>query len=111
MPDVIVIDGYVYLGDPSHPGLGQHLYDALQGRAAVVGVAKTRFKGTPDNCEILRGGSNRTLFVTSVGIALEIAKRDIQAMYGRHRLPDLLKLADRECRGRQAEPAPNNPRS
>ena len=41
-PDVIVIDGYVWLGS-GHSGLGAHLYDALNQTGAVVGVAKSRF--------------------------------------------------------------------
>lgn len=39
--NTVVIDGYVSLGDK--PGLGIHLWEALQRQKAVVGVAKTRF--------------------------------------------------------------------
>lgn len=97
-PDTIIIDGYVYLGDPCRPGLGMHLYNHLQGRVPVIGVAKSRFRGTPADAEISRGRSSRPLFVTSVGVELETAKRNILAMHGRHRLPDLLRIADRACR-------------
>ena len=39
-PDVIMIDGYVYLDGKHQPGLGKHLYDALDGRTIIIGVAK-----------------------------------------------------------------------
>ena len=97
-PMTIIIDGYVYLGEASRPGLGMHLYSQLQGRVPVIGVAKSRFKGTPASTEIRRGRSTSPLFVTSVGVELETAKRNILAMHGRHRLPDLLRIADRACR-------------
>ena len=42
LPQVIVIDGYVWLGQ-QRPGLGAHLYEALGRSVAVIGVAKTRF--------------------------------------------------------------------
>src|SRR6476659_8189917 len=42
MPDVIVVDGYVWLG-PDRPGLGARLHEALGGNVPVVGVGKTSF--------------------------------------------------------------------
>jgi deoxyribonuclease V len=42
-PKVVIIDGYVWLGDWDHPGLGAHLHKALGGSAAVIGVAKSFF--------------------------------------------------------------------
>jgi deoxyribonuclease V len=39
----LVVDGYVSLG--GRAGLGQHLYDRLCGKIAVIGVAKSRFHG------------------------------------------------------------------
>src|SRR5262245_53371287 len=44
-PGVVVIDGSVWLGDEHDPGLGAHLHEALGGRVAVIGVAKTKFHG------------------------------------------------------------------
>src|SRR5262249_40816990 len=38
--DVVIIDGYVWLGD-AQAGLGARLHEALACRGAVVGVAKT----------------------------------------------------------------------
>ena len=54
-PEVIVIDGYVWLGDEEDPGLGAHLHRAIGGRSAVVGVAKTRFRRARLVEEVHRG--------------------------------------------------------
>ena len=53
--DVVVIDGYVWLGPGGEPGLGGHLYAALGRTAAVVGVAKSPFKGAAWAAPVLRG--------------------------------------------------------
>jgi deoxyribonuclease V len=47
LPTYIIIDGYVYLDNSQKPGLGKHLYDALEGRSIIIGAAKTRFIDTP----------------------------------------------------------------
>ncbi|NNF97295.1 MAG: endonuclease V [Halobacteria archaeon] len=96
--NTIVIDGYVYLGKDRTPGLGRYLYDAWDKQVAVVGVAKTAFKDTPAGTEIKRGNSQRPLYVTAVGIDEASAKRSIQAMHGRDRIPALLKRVDHLCR-------------
>lgn len=106
-PDAIVIDGYVDLGDESRPGLGRHLFNALEGRIPVIGVAKTPFDNTNRESEIRRGNSQRPLYVTSAGIRLERAKRYILSMHGNHRLPTLLREVDRECR-KAAKGSPSN---
>ena len=95
LPDVILVDGYVYLGRARRPGLGKRLYDALGGRAAVIGVAKSRFKGTPASTEVFRAGSRRPLYVTAVGIGQAEAKRRVQGMCGEYRMPEMVRLADR----------------
>ena len=38
--DCIIIDGYVTLDDHGKPGLGWHLYEALDHKIPVVGIAK-----------------------------------------------------------------------
>lgn len=104
--ETIVIDGYVALGAEGAPGLGWHLWEALGGTTPVIGVAKTEFRGTPEAARLYRGGSTRPLFVTAIGLAPDDAKRHIAAMHGAHRLPDLLKAADRLCRGEAATVRP-----
>jgi deoxyribonuclease V len=98
-PTCVVIDGYVYLGEEQRPGLGAHLWESLDRRIPVIGVAKSRFAGTPEQAELCRGDSRRPLFVTAAGMALADARAAIARMSGAHRLPELLKLVDRLARG------------
>ncbi|WP_419659932.1 deoxyinosine 3'endonuclease (Endonuclease V) [Desulfosarcina variabilis str. Montpellier] len=97
-PDTIVVDGFVYLDGFCLPGLGKHLFDALNGQAAVIGVAKRKLAQTPDAVKIYRGQSKTPLFVTSVGISLASAKAFIVSMHGPYRIPSLLKRVDQISR-------------
>ncbi|WP_174979087.1 endonuclease V [Burkholderia lata] len=96
--ECIVVDGYVTLGADECPGLGMRLWQHLDGKVPVVGVAKTKFLGTPKSTEILRRGSSRPLFVTAAGIELALAKSNIVKMVGEFRIPDLIKATDRLSR-------------
>ncbi|MFS1523798.1 endonuclease V [Microbulbifer sp. 2304DJ12-6] len=97
-PDIIVIDGYVVLGQELKPGLGMRLYETLDKKIPIIGVAKTAFKDSKSESEVFRGESKKPLYVTAVGIGDQIAKNYISSMHGKHRMPTLLKLVDRECR-------------
>lgn len=95
---VVVIDGYVWLG-PGMPGLGAHLHSALPKRPAVVGVAKTPFRGAAGIVrEVLRGVSKTPLFVTAVGMEPDDAAKNVRAMAGPHRIPAMIRRVDRACR-------------
>jgi deoxyribonuclease V len=96
--EMIVVDGYVWLTGADSPGLGAHLYEALERRVPVVGVAKTRFASATLAVEVLRGGSQRPLHVTAAGIEPDTAARCIAAMHGPYRIPALLKRVDQLCR-------------
>jgi len=96
----IVVDGHTWLG-PGRPGLGAHLFDALDGKIPVVGVAKAHFVGWA-GVEVYRGTSKRPLFVTAAGVDPEEAAGFVQRMHGPHRLPTVLKRVDALCRGRVA---------
>ncbi|HEX8610569.1 MAG TPA: endonuclease V [Telluria sp.] len=115
LPEYIVIDGFVFLDGHSHAGLGKHLYDALGGKAKVIGVAKTAYAGIGDDYKLLRGDSIKPLFITCIGLELPEAKQHIAAMHGPHRMPVLLKTVDRICReqalGGSADIAPDVPQS
>jgi deoxyribonuclease V len=100
LPQVIVLDGYVWLGD-RQPGLGAHLYEALGRRVAVIGVAKTRFARAEPTAEVLRGRSRSPLYVTAAGIGVAEAAGHIRAMHGPYRIPTLLKRVDQLSRGRR----------
>ena len=97
-PDIIVVDGHVFLDDAGRAGLGKHLFDALDGRVPVIGVAKTAFVGIDDTHALLRGDSARPLYVTAAGMPLAQAMAHVRAMHGMHRIPTLLKAVDRLCR-------------
>lgn len=97
-PEYVVVDGFVYLDGAKRPGLGKHLYDALHGKVAVIGVAKSHFFGIGQEYEVFRGGSNKPLYVTAVGVELDFAKVLIRSMHGHHRIPTLLKRVDLKSR-------------
>jgi deoxyribonuclease V len=94
---IVIVDAYVWLG-PEQPGLGARLHEACRGAFAVIGVAKTRFAGAPA-FEVVRGDSDRPLFVTAAGLDPAEAARDIATMHGEFRIPTLLKRVDSLARG------------
>lgn len=98
LPQMIVIDGYVYLDRSQKAGLGLHLYKALNAKVAIIGVAKSRFQDIPSETEVFRSDSNRPLFVTAIGVDESEARGCIKKMHGEHRLPTILKAVDRLCR-------------
>ncbi len=94
--DVVVVDGYVWLA--GGPGLGGHLFDALDQNVEILGVAKNPFRNAVDFTEIYRGTSKQPLYISSAGIAIEDAAEAIREMHGKFRIPTLLKRVDRLCR-------------
>lgn len=108
-PAIAVVDGYVWLAGTSSPGLGFHLYQALNSEIPVIGIAKTAFVGAEESAQVakvFRGESKRPLFVTSVGIELATASHWVQSMAGAHRIPLLVAATDRLARS--AQPAMRN---
>jgi deoxyribonuclease V len=99
LPQVVIIDGYVWLG-AQQPGLGAHLYEALGRQAAVIGVAKTRFLQAEPVELVLRGRSRSPLYVTAAGTDVVEAARHIRTMHGLYRMPTLLKRVDQLSRGK-----------
>lgn len=94
----IIIDGYVWLGADHEPGLGALLYAALGRRVPVIGVAKTDYRHDTWSMPVMRGRSQRPLFVTATGIDAAQAADNIRAMHGAHRIPTILARADRAAR-------------
>lgn len=93
--EIVIVDGYVWLGE-DHPGLGKHLHDLRGG--IVIGVAKTRYAGATA-VEVVRGDSDRPLFVTSIGIAATAAAEHVRTMHGEYRMPTMLRRVDALARG------------
>ena len=97
-PDVIVIGGSVHLDAAETPGLGRTLYDALDGRSAIIGVSTRSMPDMPAQFEVFREEEAQPVIVTCVGIDLGAAKARIRTMHGKRRIPTLLKLASRIAR-------------
>ena len=93
--ELIVIDGFVFLNDDFKKGLGAYLYNSLNQKVPIIGVAKTDFISLNSNKRLLlRGESKNPLYITAIGIDLDIATSNIQLMHGEYRIPTLLKRLD-----------------
>ena len=91
----IVIDGFVTLDDHGKKGLGGYLYEALENKIPIIGVAKNNFHGNEKHViPLYRGDSARPLYISAVGITKETAAQHIQSMTGAYRMPHLLKHLD-----------------
>lgn len=98
-PDIVVIDGYVWLGVEDRKGLGAHLHAALGGTSAIVGIARTKFNGASYwAADVRRGSSASPLYVTAAGLSVEDAVAGVKRMHGAHRIPELVARADRLAR-------------
>lgn len=93
-----VVDAYCHLSADCSPGLGAYLHQELPNKSVVIGVAKNRFRETKHAIELLRGESDRPLFISSIGIDYQTAADHVQSMSGEHRIPTLLKMVDRLSR-------------
>ena len=98
LPDLFIVDSFVYLDDDMKPGLGAYLYRKFNEKIPVIGVAKTNFKECNSKVEVLRGESQSPLFITCAGIPLTEAANHIKNMHGEFRNPTLLKKVDQLCR-------------
>ena len=97
VPEILVIDGYVWLGQ-GRKGLGAHLYDRRRMRGAVIGIAKTAFVGAEPVREVVRGRSRRPLYVSAAGMDLEEACSHVKEMFGEFRIPWAMSEVDRLAR-------------
>lgn len=95
----IIVDGYVYLDNDGKIGLGGYLYQHLEQQVPVIGVAKQAFNGnTKYVAEVLRGDSQKPLYVTAVGLPLQDCAEDVRRMHGKYRMPTLLTLLDQQTK-------------
>lgn len=95
--DLIIIDGFVTLGN-SKKGLGAYLFESLDKKLPVIGVAKTYFRGCENYVEIYRGKSGKPLYISSIGIDLNYSAKFIKNLNGIYRIPDILKKVDQLSR-------------
>jgi deoxyribonuclease V len=97
--EAIIIDGYVYIDNENKPGLGARLWQAINQHVPVIGVAKTSFATNKSTVvEVFRSDSKNPLYVSAVGMAVAVAGDLIKNMPGDFRMPQILKLLDKETR-------------
>ncbi|MGK6341216.1 endonuclease V [Chryseobacterium sp. DT-3] len=97
--DIIIVDGYVTLDNNGKIGLGGYLYEALDRKYAIIGIAKNEF-ASPDSQRrnILRGESKTPLFLTAKGVDVDEVLPKVEQMHGAYRIPSLLKKLDQLSR-------------
>jgi deoxyribonuclease V len=95
---IIIIDGFVFLRKPMVFGLGGYLAKALNYQTAIIGVAKNHLNQAQGFVEVTRGSSSRPLFVSACNMEPETAGALIKHMYGRFRIPYILKITDKLSR-------------
>ena len=92
--DAIIIDGYTTL-EENKLGLGGHLYEKIDQKIPIIGVAKSQYQSNTSNYKaLLRGKSIRPLYISAIGIDLDEAYNHIKTMHGSFRMPTLLQLVD-----------------
>lgn len=95
----IIVDGYAILDDHGKPGLGGHLYQKLNQKIPVIGVAKSDFRSLEKGkVQLLRGESQNPLFITAMGMEVQEAAECIKKMHGPYRMPTLLSKLDQATR-------------
>ena len=97
--DLIIVDGYVTLDNSGKIGLGGYLYESLNEKYPIIGIAKNGF-ASEDSLRktVFRGESKTPLFLTAIGIDANVIKTDVENMYGAYRIPTLLKKLDQLTR-------------
>jgi len=97
--DIIIVDGFVTLNNDGKMGLGGYLFEALDRKVTVIGIAKNDFS-EPDNNRraVLRGKSKTPLYLTAMGADVNDIKTKVEKMHGDYRIPTLLKKLDRLTR-------------
>ncbi|AXG72272.1 endonuclease V [Kordia sp. SMS9] len=93
--EAIIVDGHVFVGNDKKYGLGGYLWEALDEKIPIIGVAKKSFIHTEKVATpIKRGESENPLYVSCIGIDTDIVLEKVQLLHGPHRMPTVLKLAD-----------------
>ena len=97
--EILVVDGYVHLSDEGKKGLGGYLFEKLENKYPVIGVAKNLFSGIDIKMQAIeRGESKKRLYITAQGEDLDTAAQNIKSMHGEYRMPTLLRCLDQLSR-------------
>lgn len=95
----IIVDGFVVLDDAGKIGLGGHLFEKLEGKIPIIGVAKSSYHNNRKYVrELCRGESKKPLYITAKGIDLEEAYHHIKSMHCEYRMPTLFQILDAKTR-------------
>ncbi|KUJ55406.1 endonuclease V [Chryseobacterium aquaticum] len=97
--DIIIVDGFVTLNNDGKMGLGGYLFEALEKKIPIIGIAKNNFSSPDDKRRaVLRGESKTPLHLTAMGINVDDIKIKLEEMHGNYRIPTLLKKLDQLTR-------------
>ena len=93
--DCIILDSYVQLGE-GKKGLREYVYEAVDKKYPIIGVAKSSFQSNAEFVrEVRRGESENPLYISAIGCDLDKAAESILNMRGEYRIPTMLKEVDR----------------
>ena len=93
--EAIIIDGHVFVHNDGKYGLGGYLWEALDKKVPIIGIAKKSFIHTENvSTPITRGSSESPLFVSCIGIDKETVLEKVKLLHGEYRMPTILKLVD-----------------
>lgn len=93
--ETIIVDGHVYVDNNGKYGLGGYLWEALDKKTPIIGIAKKSFINTEKvSFPLVRGLSKNPLYISSIGISIEKTVKKVQSLHGKHRIPTILKLVD-----------------
>ncbi|WP_395654556.1 endonuclease V [Flavobacterium sp.] len=93
--EAIIIDSPIYVDNFETFGLGGKLYESLNKKIPIIGLAKNSFYSNSMTVkEVLMGMSKKPLYVSTIGIDLNLAVEKVKKMYGNYLIPDILKKLD-----------------
>lgn len=93
--EAIIIDGNIYVDNDLKFGLGGILWETLNRKIPIIGIAKTSFFSNKETVsEVYRGKSNKPLYVSTIDYPIENAIKNLIEMKGDYRIPSVLKELD-----------------
>ncbi|MGH1385849.1 endonuclease V [Kordia sp.] len=97
--EAIIVDGHVFVHNDKKYGLGGYVWEALDKKVPIIGIAKKSFIHTEKVATpIKRGTSESPLYVSCIGIDKETVLEKIKLFHGEYRMPTILKLVDSHSR-------------
>ncbi len=97
--EAIIVDGHVFVHNDKKYGLGGYVWEALDKKVPIIGIAKKSFIHTEKVATpIKRGASESPLYVSCIGIDKETVLEKIKLFHGEYRMPTILKLVDSHSR-------------